>query len=54
VLWSRSDRGRFPDAKELKQVVRDAGAPGKSLGHGSNRSVTDACAASGSRVARNV
>ena len=33
VLWSRHDRGRFPDVKELKQVVRDAVAPGKSLGH---------------------
>ena len=33
VLWSRHDRGRFPDVKELKQLVRDALAPGKSLGH---------------------
>jgi selenoprotein W-related protein len=33
VLWSRRERGRFPDIKELKQVVRDAVAPGKSLGH---------------------
>ena len=32
-LWSRAERGRFPDVKELKQVVRDAVAPGKSLGH---------------------
>jgi len=33
VLWSRRERGRFPDIKELKQIVRDAVAPGKSLGH---------------------
>ena len=33
VLWSRHERGRFPDIKELKQLVRDAVAPGKSLGH---------------------
>ena len=32
-LWSRAERGRFPDVKELKQVVRDAVAPGKNLGH---------------------
>ena len=32
-LWSRQERGRFPDVKELKQAVRDAIAPGKSLGH---------------------
>jgi selenoprotein W-related protein len=32
-LWSRQERGRFPDVKELKQLVRDAVAPGKSLGH---------------------
>lgn len=33
VLWSRHGRKRFPEIKELKQVVRDAVAPGKSLGH---------------------
>jgi selenoprotein W-related protein len=33
VLWSRHERQRFPEIKELKQVVRDAVAPGKSLGH---------------------
>jgi selenoprotein W-related protein len=32
-LWSRRERGRFPDVKELKQAVRDVVAPGKSLGH---------------------
>ena len=33
VLWSREDRGRFPELKELKQLIRDQVAPGKSLGH---------------------
>lgn len=33
VLWSRTDEGRFPELKELKQRVRDAIAPDRSLGH---------------------
>jgi selenoprotein W-related protein len=33
TLWSRKDRGRFPEITELKQIVRDAVAPGKNLGH---------------------
>jgi selenoprotein W-related protein len=33
VVWSRASEGRFPEAKELKQRVRDAIAPGKDLGH---------------------
>lgn len=33
VLWSRQDEGRFPEAKELKQRVRDAVAPERGLGH---------------------
>jgi selenoprotein W-related protein len=33
VLWSRKGEGRFPEAKELKQRVRDEIAPEKSLGH---------------------
>jgi selenoprotein W-related protein len=32
-LWSRAEQGRFPEIKELKQLVRDRAAPGKSLGH---------------------
>jgi selenoprotein W-related protein len=34
VIWSR--RGRFPDIKELKQLVRDCVAPAKDLGHSEN------------------
>jgi selenoprotein W-related protein len=33
VIWSRKERGRFPDIKELKQLVRDLVAPDKELGH---------------------
>jgi selenoprotein W-related protein len=33
MLWSRQERGRFPELKELKQLVRDRVAPGKDLGH---------------------
>lgn len=33
LLWSRSEHGRFPEMKELKQLVRDAVAPGRDLGH---------------------
>ncbi len=33
TIWSRAREGRFPEAKELKQRVRDAVAPGRDLGH---------------------
>ena len=33
VLFDRKQEGRFPEIKELKQLVRDKVAPGKSLGH---------------------
>ncbi len=32
-VWSRKEKGRFPDIKELKQLVRDHIAPERSLGH---------------------
>jgi selenoprotein W-related protein len=32
-VWSRAAKGRFPEIKELKQIVRDRIAPGKELGH---------------------
>jgi len=37
MIWSRKDSGRFPDIKELKQLVRDRVAPGKNLGHSERR-----------------
>ncbi len=33
LLWSRKAESRFPEAKELKQRVRDVIAPDRSLGH---------------------
>ena len=33
VLFSRKQEGRFPELKELKQLIRDRVAPGKPLGH---------------------
>jgi len=33
IIWSRKEKRRFPDIKELKQLVRDKVAPGKDLGH---------------------
>ena len=33
VLWDRSVEGRFPEAKEVKQAVRDVVNPDKDLGH---------------------
>jgi selenoprotein W-related protein len=33
LIWSRKDEGRFPDAKEVKQRVRDLIAPERPLGH---------------------
>jgi selenoprotein W-related protein len=33
LIWSRKERGRFPESKELKQLVRDRIAPGRALGH---------------------
>jgi selenoprotein W-related protein len=33
TIWSRGEKGRFPEIKELKQIVRDRIAPSKDLGH---------------------
>ena len=38
MVWSRKDAGRFPDIKELKQLVRDRVAPEKDLGHSERKS----------------
>jgi selenoprotein W-related protein len=37
TIWSRQETGRFPDIKELKQLVRDRVAPDKNLGHSERR-----------------
>lgn len=33
LIWSKKEHGRFPDSKELKQLVRDRVVPDKDLGH---------------------
>jgi selenoprotein W-related protein len=33
VIWSRATEGRFPELKELKQIVRDRVVPERTLGH---------------------
>jgi selenoprotein W-related protein len=33
LLFSRAAYGRFPEIKELKQLMRDVVAPGRNLGH---------------------
>jgi selenoprotein W-related protein len=37
VVWSRVAEGRFPEAPEIKQRVRDRVAPGRPLGHSDRR-----------------
>lgn len=32
-IFDRKGQGRFPEIKELKQLIRDKAAPQKSLGH---------------------
>jgi selenoprotein W-related protein len=33
TIWSRRGEGRFPEARELKQRLRDIIAPERGLGH---------------------
>lgn len=33
IIFSRKQEGRFPESKELKQLLRDRIAPEKPLGH---------------------
>lgn len=33
VIYSRKAEGRFPESKELKQLIRDRIAPDRALGH---------------------
>ena len=32
-LWNKKEAGRFPEPKEIKQIIRDRSAPEKDLGH---------------------
>ena len=36
-VFDRKEYGGFPEIKELKQLIRDIIAPGKSLGHTDTR-----------------
>ncbi len=38
LIFSRKEAGRFPEAKELKQLVRDRVDPKRDLGHSDRRS----------------
>lgn len=33
IVWDRKSEGRFPEMKELKQLIRDQIAPERGLGH---------------------
>jgi selenoprotein W-related protein len=33
LIFSRKEAGRFPESKELKQLIRDVIAPERDLGH---------------------
>jgi selenoprotein W-related protein len=37
LIWSRKEKGGFPEITELKQLVRDHIAPGRDLGHADQR-----------------
>jgi selenoprotein W-related protein len=37
IVWSRKAEGRFPEMKELKQLIRDRIAPERDLGHSDRR-----------------
>ncbi|WP_147204177.1 SelT/SelW/SelH family protein [Segetibacter aerophilus] len=39
LVFDRKTMGRFPEVKELKQLIRDRISPGKNLGH-SDRNAT--------------
>ncbi|HEV2493234.1 MAG TPA: SelT/SelW/SelH family protein [Terriglobia bacterium] len=43
IIWSRASAGRFPEIRELKQLVRDRIAPEIDLGH-SDRGLSSALA----------
>ena len=41
LVWSRKGEGRFPEMKELKQLVRDRIAPERDLGHSDRKPDSD-------------
>ena len=49
LVWSRKQRERFPESKELKQLVRDLIEPGRNLGHSDSPAIVDAPPPEGAR-----
>lgn len=41
IIFSRAAQGRFPESKELKQLIRDCVAPDKDLGHSDRKSESE-------------
>ena len=37
LLWDKEREGRFPDTKELKQMIRDKISPDRNLGHSESK-----------------
>lgn len=40
VIFSRKEIGRFPESKELKQLIRDVVDPSRDLGHSDRKDAT--------------
>jgi selenoprotein W-related protein len=41
VIFNRKELGRFPESKELKQLIRDVIAPERDLGHSDKAEPSD-------------
>ena len=41
LLFDRANEGRFPEVKEIKQMIRDEINPDKDLGHSDVQKVDD-------------
>ena len=41
VIFNRKEAGRFPESKELKQLIRDVIAPARDLGHSDKQGHND-------------
>jgi selenoprotein W-related protein len=40
-LWNKKQAGRYPEPKEIKQLIRDRIAPGKDLGHSDRKEISN-------------
>jgi len=38
VLWNKKQQGRYPEPKDIKQLIRDRIDPGRDLGHSDRKS----------------